>query len=91
MLAAHGLLLLVTVDLTVILLLLNMTYYTVAYYHAIPESLLALSLGLALFEGFAAWLLYGELVWTKEHGAVKGIAIAESETVVVKGGPRTRL
>lgn len=83
---AHGLLMLVTVNLTVVLLLMNMCFYTVAYFHNLDESFLALVAGIACFQGLAAWALCGEHVWSDEHASQRGVTVG-TENIKEKGQP----
>ena len=68
------------------LLLMNMSWYTVAYFHERTESFLAMVSGMAVFQGLAAWALYGEHVWSDERGGSRGVAV-ETESLNEKGRP----
>lgn len=81
----HLLLVVVAINLFIMLLLMHNSFYTAAYYHERAESWAALWAGTVLFQGCVAWALYSETVWCSMHGNTRGVALAGTETVVVKG------
>lgn len=84
-LQAYALLLVVAGNLMTMLLMMHMGFYTVAYYHDVSHSLVALWAGAVLFFGLAAGALHGEHVWCSGHGNTRGVATAGVEAVVAKG------
>jgi len=81
---AYALLAMVALDGMVVLLMMHMAYYTVAYYHNIDDSVIALLGGACIFHGFVAWALYGEHVWARSHGVTRGMASVIAEEVLAK-------